>query len=293
MQTLSRRRIGSASALAMAFVAGLPALAEAQLIPNLFVRRERTPTAAEPPFYGHVRHEYYGYYPTCWKRFPDGWACPCPNPEAPNTAAAFQRQPRDPKPTIPPEDQELMGDKPDPTLPVVPGAGPRTPGGRAPAVDPFLIPPVPNERRSPFNIDGNPTDPGAAPAGSATKPGGAAPATADPLSPAPRTNPGASGLPSLDRPAGDASSDRGARPAPSDPDEPRSPLLALPEIASPSGSLPVDASSVAAMPPSLPTNGAYIDAPDTLGGMRPEPAQAPRRPSLIGSLFNQGSRRRR
>ena len=72
MLTFSRRRFGSASALAMALVAGLPALAQAQLFPNLFVQRERTPCAAEPPFYGHVRRDYYGYYPTCWKRFPDG-----------------------------------------------------------------------------------------------------------------------------------------------------------------------------------------------------------------------------
>lgn len=22
--------------------------------------------------------EHYGFYPTCWRRFPDGWGCPCP-----------------------------------------------------------------------------------------------------------------------------------------------------------------------------------------------------------------------
>ena len=45
MLTLSWRRAGASSALALALVVGLPALAQAQLFPNLWIQRERTPCA--------------------------------------------------------------------------------------------------------------------------------------------------------------------------------------------------------------------------------------------------------
>ena len=74
--------------LTMSLIA--PSLAEAQqsgLFPNIGVRRQRVPCAAEDPVYKLYRHEYFGYHPTCWRRFPAGWGCP--SPEAPNAAAAF------------------------------------------------------------------------------------------------------------------------------------------------------------------------------------------------------------
>jgi hypothetical protein len=101
MLTLSWRRVGSSSTLALTLVVGLPALAQAQLFPNLYVQRKRADCANEPPFYGHVRRDYFGYYPTCWRKFPEGWGCPCPNPEVVDWEAAKVKQPRDKNPLTP------------------------------------------------------------------------------------------------------------------------------------------------------------------------------------------------
>ncbi len=86
------RRLGSPAWLAIGLVFLLPTLAEAQLFPNRTIRRERPPCTSETPFNAQVRRDYFGYYPTCWSRFPSGWACPCPNPELPNLAAVVQGQ---------------------------------------------------------------------------------------------------------------------------------------------------------------------------------------------------------
>src|SRR4051812_1774071 len=85
-------RTGRASALLfVAVVLGAPSLASAQLFPNLPIRRERTPCANENPQYKMIRQEYWGYYPTCWRRFPPGWGCP--SAEAPNWEAAKAKAP--------------------------------------------------------------------------------------------------------------------------------------------------------------------------------------------------------
>src|SRR4051794_38299579 len=92
------RRLRAPVAWAFAIVLGVPMLAEAQqgglfpLAPSH--RRPRVPCEMEDPVYGLYRNEYYGYHPTCWRRFPAGWGCP--TPEAPNAVAEFQRRPRDP-----------------------------------------------------------------------------------------------------------------------------------------------------------------------------------------------------
>jgi hypothetical protein len=96
-------------------VLGAPALVEAQqsgLFPNASIRRERVPCPHEDPVYRLYRHEYFGYHPTCWRRFPAGWGCP--SPEAPNVAQAFRDQPRDAPPTDLPtgNDDELPGGLP-------------------------------------------------------------------------------------------------------------------------------------------------------------------------------------
>ena len=147
MMRMSRKRIGHPAWLGLALVVGLPALAEAQLFPNRTITRERQPCASEPPFYSTVRRNFYGYYPTCWSRFPDGWGCPCPNPELPNAAAAFEKRPRDPlvKPT-PDEDFDYLGNDLAP---------PMDPGG----ADGMNLPPVPPQGgASPFPSELNPRD---------------------------------------------------------------------------------------------------------------------------------------
>src|SRR4051812_27232709 len=98
MTEATRRIPGSSALLAIALIAALPSIGNAQLFPNQQIKRQRQACVQEPPFNAHVRRDYFGYYPTCWNRFPAGWACPCPNPELPNAAESFRKQPRD-KPT--------------------------------------------------------------------------------------------------------------------------------------------------------------------------------------------------
>jgi hypothetical protein len=308
MLTLSWRRVGSSSALALTLVVGLPALAQAQLFPNLFVQRKRADCANEPPFYGHVRHDYFGYYPTCWRRFPEGWGCPCPNPDLPNMAAELVRQPRDPKPAAPDDFDMPTGERDR----LNPDLGPDAAPLRRPGNDP-LTPPLPGNIRSPFDVDPNPNRPAVPGSGPrnqplnppATGPGRPATPTSpfEPVSPdTPRANAGArsvDSLPSLEAPRADRSGGASRRPSPPSADqEPSDPVLALPEMTPPSGSLPTTLPVVATpMPPSLPTNGSFIEPtnpPITDASAQPAATQAPRRPSLIGGLFGgQGLFRRR
>jgi hypothetical protein len=314
MLTLSWRRVGSTTTLALLLLVGLPALAEAQLFPNLFIQRQRTECANEPPFYGHVRREYYGYYPTCWRKFPDGWACPCPNPEAPNRVAAFNERPRDDtKDLRPPDDDELM----DPDTGA--GAGGNAPKPKPRANDPSL-PGVPPGGRSPFELDDNQPkrpavpntgpkvdDPFTTPAPKlkdTLPPVGASPFDAPP-STAPRASGAPAGAPALDIPAVSnkpKSASRTARTAETVVNN--SPVLSLPEIAPPTGPTPDDAPTLSPLPASLPTNGAYLDNGSVASrsnntnevlspASAPAPAQAPRRPSMLGSLFGGGNRTRR
>jgi hypothetical protein len=307
MLTLSWRRVGSSSTLALTLVVGLPALAQAQLFPNLYVQRKRADCANEPPFYGHVRRDYFGYYPTCWRKFPEGWGCPCPNPELPNFAADLVRLPRDKNPVDPPKDpldERSMGEGDRPASDLAPDPT------RRPSND-SIRPALPNNNRSPFETDprrpsvpdgglGNPSPnpPGAGP-GRPANPS----SPFDPAAPAsPRANSGArsvDSLPSLDAPRTDLSGSTSRRPSlpPAD-QEPSDPVLALPEMTPPSGTLAASLPVVASpMPPSLPTNGSFIEPtnpPVADASAQPATTQAPRRPSLIGSLFGgQGLFRRR
>ena len=91
MRTHSRRQDGWAVAGALAFIVSTPALAHAQqsgLFPLAPIQRQRTPCPMEDPVYRMYRQQYFGYHPTCWRRFPPGWGCP--SPEAPNPAASFR-----------------------------------------------------------------------------------------------------------------------------------------------------------------------------------------------------------
>ena len=130
--------------LTMSLIA--PSLAEAQqsgLFPNIGVRRQRVPCAAEDPVYKLYRHEYFGYHPTCWRRFPAGWGCP--SPEAQNAAAAFKAFPLD----IPqPADSNDGGDE----------AAPANGGGmkEKPGLPNPSDLPLPDGDSSPFDLDNKP-----------------------------------------------------------------------------------------------------------------------------------------
>lgn len=88
MRTNTRGRGPLGAIAALALLLGLPALAQAQLFPNQTIHRQRVACCEENPIYGIYRRQYYGYYPTCWRRFPAGWGCP--GPEAPNSLAAME-----------------------------------------------------------------------------------------------------------------------------------------------------------------------------------------------------------
>src|SRR3954468_22369507 len=121
------RRSSSPAMWAVALVLGGPALVQAQtqLFPLAPIQRERVPCPMEDPMYGLYRHQYYGYFPTCWRPFPQGWGCP--SPEAPNPAQESQRRPREKPPEALPEPGEGRA----------PGEEPEMPRGRNP------LPPLP------------------------------------------------------------------------------------------------------------------------------------------------------
>ena len=298
----TRRRIGRPAWLGLGLVVALPAMAEAQLFPNRTITRERQPCATEPPFYSTVRRNYFGYYPTCWSKFPDGWGCPCPNLELPNRVAEFQERPRDAfeKP-LPENDIDMPLDDGDP-----PAAGRAMDGQDLPAV------PTPGRGRSPFpselNRGGNLDSP----------------TTPDPTLP-PRTN----------SPAGRTGPrpDPGTTPTPPDPSTSAtgrpsgtSALLEMPPISAPASAAVVAVSNPDPTPdagkltlandaamnstesaerpnlgplPPAPTPNTSVPAetiidPSLLAGTpaTATPAQAPQRKSILGGLFGSSRRRR-
>jgi hypothetical protein len=159
----------------LALVVSLSERAQAQqsgLFPLAPIRRERTPCAMEDPIYKTYKQQYFGYHPTCWRPFPAGWGCP--SPEAPNKEKSFREQPLGRTPELG-EGEPGFGPEG-----AAPGPGP---GGVVPG-----IPNVPEDRRSPFEMD-NPA-PGVNPLPRGTP----APRTAPPgnRSPFEDLNPGAS-----------------------------------------------------------------------------------------------------
>jgi len=278
MLMTTRRRIGAPAWLALGLVVGLPALAEAQLFPNRTLTRQRTACVNEPPFNAHVRRDFYGYYPTCWSKFPDGWACPCPNPELPNAAASFAKRPLDTQSREP-------GPEMDPGLDI----NDRPAESDMPGPD-SRLPEVPRNR-SPFNLD---TPPDTTPAPTTPADPAPRPRTPGPGRPTPRPNndnPGArptTGLlemPGLPTPTLVAESrlEPGA-------------LALAPEATHASNAGNGDRPDLGPLP-SAPTPAAsapmVVEQPP-FGASAPAPAaQAPRRRSLIGGLFGGGNRSRR
>jgi len=286
MLMTTRRRIGAPAWAALGLVVGLPALAEAQLLPNRTIKRERTPCVNEPPFNAHVRREFYGYYPTCWTRFPQGWACPCPNPELPNVAASFQKRPLDPQ--FKPPANEL-----DPGMELDEKDKPANPDMPAPETG---LPEVPRNR-SIFDLDPRPD---ATPTSPAT-PGG--PAT--PAEPGDRPR-----VPGTGRPTTRSGDNPSVPPSTSLlelPNLPTPPVLtesrlepgalALAPEATLASTTASDRPDLGPLPPApMPAASTpmIVDRP-MVGASVPStnPAQAPRRRSLIGGLFGSGNRARR
>jgi hypothetical protein len=226
------RRLSSPTVWAVALVAGAPALVQAQtqMFPLAPITRERVPCPMEDPVYGLYRHQYFGYFPTCWRQFPPGWGCP--SPEAPNPALEFQKQKRDPLPENPPG---------EPGLEPLPGENQRMPrNGSNP------LPPLPPAERSPFDLDTAPNTPG----GRIPEPG----------------NPGA-GAPRDDRAAPPATAPSASRVAPPQAapgenekgNEASAPLLGLPD--------PAEATPTPTPAPTASPAGAGLGAAPTGNGV--------------------------
>jgi hypothetical protein len=168
MRTIMRMK--PSGLLALAVVLGTPALASAQLFPNLPLRRERPPCSHENPQYKMIRQEYWGYYPTCWRKFPAGWGCP--SPEAPNWERDKKYPPLE---VLNRTDRAAPENGPDGEMPAPNDGGAVRPGDTKPKPkDPF--PELPNEGASPFEPVPKPGDKPPAPA----TPGGANPTDAPP-----------------------------------------------------------------------------------------------------------------
>jgi hypothetical protein len=273
----TRRRTGWALGWGVALVLGAPALVQAQtqLFPLAPIQRQRVPCPMEDPVYGLYRHQYYGYFPTCWRRFPPGWGCP--NCEAPDVAKAFQDLPREkPQPLSEPEEGGPMPG----------GREPAGPSGRTP-------PPLPRDERSPFELPPA-TNPGAPGDGTPAPdvPRGAAAPTIPPttrrVEPAPagvkgeKTNEGSAPLLALPAPAESPPTPSTPTPGDSSALEPGSPVRpsALP------GPMPVPSTAVFPPIPALPDPAlprqtmAIAAAPSTA------PVQAPQRRRPLSTLFS-------
>ncbi|HEV3162463.1 MAG TPA: hypothetical protein VGZ22_00375 [Isosphaeraceae bacterium] len=284
MLTIPRRLVGSLALTALALVC-LPAVAEAQLFPHWPIRRERPSCAQEPPEFRQTRQMYYGYFPTCWRKFPPGWGCPTAE------RVDIEGMRRD----IQSEFEKMQtgagaqpeGPLPDNTMPNTPeeGGGP-PPNTVPPGEEPTPVPS--REERSPFRMDDGS---GRRPGNSGTPRGTPRPGTGEPVTP-PATTPGSGspgGSAGLDAPAESVSasgSDPGAPLTLLDVGNPSSPVSSG-ALVSGADDLPFPsppaASSPSPVPPSAPAPPAVAVAPSPY---TPAPViQAPPRRRLIGGLF--------
>ncbi|MDR3636712.1 MAG: hypothetical protein P4L84_23110 [Isosphaeraceae bacterium] len=269
-------RLRSQAVWALALIVVVPAVAEAQqtgLFPLRPIRRERVPCAAEDPVYRMHREQYYGYFPTCWRRFPPGWGCL--SPEAPDPAASFKQYQRTPPPDYRSDEEPDGGMGTDDR-----DLGPRRGGDTSP--NPSPLPPPPAGGRDLFQLDS--PKPGNSPA---TPPPSNPSDLPAPGAPANRSTPSIKPSSSTARPAS-AEIGLAPREAPTGPGA-GEPLLALPEppaagappapVINPLPSVDAPAGAMSDPAPALPTD------------VQPQPEQAPQRRSLLGSLFG-GLRRR-
>ncbi|ODT99441.1 MAG: hypothetical protein ABS79_04505 [Planctomycetes bacterium SCN 63-9] len=131
----------------LTLLVGLPELAFGQqsgLFPNAPIRRVRPPCDQEDSVYKLYRQQYYGYHPTCWRKFPDGWGCP--SPEAPDKEKSFREIKKTPpvNPDMEPEDRDEPGNEPANDM--------DRPADR-PGPSPFDLPAVPEGTKPPFQPD--------------------------------------------------------------------------------------------------------------------------------------------
>jgi hypothetical protein len=188
------------------------------LFPLAPIRRRRPPCAQQDPVYKLYKDQYFGYHPTIWRKFPDGWGAP--SPEGPDAAASFKKYPRI-APDAEYQDEGDQGDQGDQGMQAEPGARPALPA------------PPGEEDRSPFEMN----EPAPPPNGNRPRnpDAGNPPADAEP-SPFERPGPRA-GAPTLPRPtAPDLSApappvrtSRRSRPAEIDPSDAGSPILTAPD----------------------------------------------------------------
>jgi len=130
--------------------------AEAQLFPNLFIRRARPDCESEPASIKMHRDHYHGYQPTEWRRFPEGWGYR--HPEVIDRAALMKEVDEEVKKL----DEEFGGERGDreegmdDDLPPRGGRGGRddNEGGAVPRPIP-----LPDDTESPFNLDAKPAAP--------------------------------------------------------------------------------------------------------------------------------------
>lgn len=128
--------------------------AEAQLFPNIYIRRVRPACDSESPSTKMHRDHYFGYQPTEWRRFPEGWGYR--HPEIIDRAALMKQVDEEVKKL----DEEFGGEARDrdrdqdmdEDLP--PRAGRDRDGNQEGAV-PRTIP-LPDDSDSPFNLDAKP-----------------------------------------------------------------------------------------------------------------------------------------
>lgn len=153
--------------------------ADAQLFPNMWIRRQRPDCDNESPMIKMNRDFYYGYHPTEWKRFPEGWGIS--SPEVINKEELMAQIKKEIKRLDeefgPPSRDNRGGDEDIPQR----GGGDRNaePGNAIPRPVP-----LPNQESSPFNLDAKPATPAIPPsrpstsaAGGAAQPGTTPPAT--------------------------------------------------------------------------------------------------------------------
>ena len=153
--------------------------ANAQLFPNMWIRRQRPDCDTESPMAKMNRDFYYGYHPTEWKRFPEGWGVSSPeliNKE--ELMAQIQKEIKRLDEEFGPPARDNRGEDND--LPQRGGAGrDNEPGTTIPRPVP-----LPNQDSSPFNLDTKPATPPARPAMPAPGTGGTAqPGTTPPAAP--------------------------------------------------------------------------------------------------------------
>ena len=178
----SRRSPWTLGLLVVLFLGLLPEIVSAQpnaLFPDIYIKRKRPCPEQENPQYRMIREQFYGHYPTCWRKFPEGWGCR--SADAPDWAASLQKQKLDipdgvegaepaaeegagrpdpfnfnkpkPKPSgegnqpampeLPEDDQESLFPNTNPS------SGPPADGG-IPSGNPGLVKPAPTDASYPF-----------------------------------------------------------------------------------------------------------------------------------------------